>query len=233
MMTRAAWVRSVVMLGAMVVASVALRSAAVAQEKTDDAGSASDAAAKAETLHCPVTGEPVQREFVTRFRGKWVYFASAAARDKFTSDPYTYADAVREQWAANPPLRVQVRCPVTGDPPAANIYIGTGDDAVFFATEAARTKWEKDPRAYAERLAERCYTFQTGCGLCGRDIKPAASRTLGEMTVYFCCDGCADMFLKGGDVATVKEQIVENRARWQKLHPPTASQPTTQPAGDD
>lgn len=142
-------------------------------------------------VRCPVTNQPVDWECVARFRGRWVYFANAEARRKFLADPYEHADGVRAQWDANRPLRVQVRCPVTGDPVDAAIFAGEGVHAVYFASEDARRKWLDDRAPFQPRLEAECYTFQTGCALCGMAINPRAQRELDGQTLYFCCDGCA------------------------------------------
>lgn len=78
---------------------------------------------------CPVTGDPIDRRFSTEFRGKQVYFATAAAAEQFKADPYAYADGLRAQWEALRPLRLQVLCPVTGKPidPAISLTPGSAD----------------------------------------------------------------------------------------------------------
>jgi YHS domain-containing protein len=187
---------------------------------------------------CPVTGKPIDRAIVTRFRGKWVYFANDEARAKFEKDPYEYADKLQDQWAADKPLRVQVKCPVTGERPAPDIYVGQGDDAIFFASDDAKQKWVKDSAPYQKRLESDCYTFQTGCATCGGPINPAASREIDGHTVYLCCDGCATELTKdkSGYLKQVDEQIRVNRAAWIKraierqLGAPPKKEAETKPA---
>lgn len=175
------------------------------------------AAATQPEILCPVTNKPVDRDQVTRFRGKWVYFASKQARQKFEADPYSYVDGLRKQWEADKPLRVQVKCPVTGKVPSNEIYLGKGRDAIFFATPKARTAWEQQPEKYADHLAG-CYTFQTGCAFCGGDIKPDATREYHGRTLYFCCQGCPTGFMKNPAfyLAKVDEQIASNKRAWEQ-----------------
>ena len=188
---------------------------------------------------CPVTGKPVDRASVTRFRGRWVYFANTEARAKFDKDPYEYADKVQEQWAADKPLRVQVKCPVAGERPAPEVYVGQGEDAVFFASEDAKQKWMKDSTPYKKRLESECYTFQTGCATCGGPIDPATGREIDGRTVYFCCDGCAAEFAKNKaeNLKRVDEQIRTNKTAWvkryveRKLGTPTNKAREQKPAG--
>ena len=164
-------------------------------------------------LLCPVTGKPIDRTVVARFRGKWVYLASADAKKTFEQDPFKYADGVQAQWQASPPLRVQVKCPVTGERPSPDIYTGEGDDAVFFGSEDAKQKWLKDSQPFQKRFEAECFTYQTDCTACGGEIKPAVAREVDGRTIYFCCDGCAGQLAqdKAGCLKRVDEQIANNR----------------------
>lgn len=194
--------------------------------------------APARAVLCPVTGRPVDRDCVTRFRGRWVYLASREALRQFEQDPYAYAEGVQAQWQADRPLRVQVRCPVTGEPVAPDIYCGQGAAAVFFATAAARDRWLKDSAPYRARLEGECYSFQTACPACGGDISPAAFEQIDGRRVYFCCRGCAQALAAERDacLAAVDRQIENNRSRWEQQRrgtpeaPPPASQPARPPA---
>lgn len=186
---------------------------------------------------CPVTGKPIDRSCVARFRGKWVYFAAADAQKKFEADPYEYADGVQAQWLADKPLRVQVKCPVTGDLPNPEIYVGQGEDAVFFASDEARQKWQADRAPFEKRLEADCYTFQTQCVTCGGAIAPAASRQADNRTVYFCCDGCAAEFPKNKNeyLKQADAQVRANKTAWltrlleQKLGAPATKDADAKP----
>ena len=193
-------------------------------------------AAAALVVRCPVSGRPVDRACVTRFRHRWVYCADQSALQKFLEDPYEYAEGVRAQWEADKPLRVQVRCPVTGQVPQSTIYVGVGEDAIYFATEAARDKWQADPAAWRNKL-DACYTFQTGCATCGMTINPGVTRTVDGRTVYFCCEGCPAEFDRDPQphLRRIDEQVRANEAAWkqrQAAGTPAAgrrSAPATQP----
>jgi YHS domain-containing protein len=189
-------------------------------------GAAATAPASPAVL-CPVTGKPIDRSCVTRFRGKWVYCANPDAVKEFEKDPYKYSDGVQAQWAADKPLRVQVKCPVTGERPNPEIFVGQGVDAIFFASDDARQKWLKDSQPFQKRLEAQCYAYQTECPVGGGAIDPAVSRTVDDRIVYFCCDGCAAEFAKNKAeyLKQVDEQIRANKTAWltqlleQKLGP--------------
>lgn len=187
-------------------------------------------AAAAPVVRCPVTGRPVDRACVTRFRNRWVYCADQAALQKFLEDPYEYADGVRTQWDVDQPLRVQVRCPVTGQVPRSTIYVGAGEDAIYFATEAARDQGQADPAAWREKL-DSCYTFQTGCATCGMTINPGVTRTVAGRTVYFCCAGCSAEFDRDPQphLRRIDEQVRANEAAWKQRRSPSTPSGTGPP----
>lgn len=169
----------------------------------------------AKPILCPVTGKPIDRRLTEHFRTKWVYFATVEAVEKFKKDPYEFVEGVLAQWEADKPLRVQVRCPVTGKPIDSGIYAGQGLEAIYFASDDARQKWLQNRKPFADKLAD-CYTFQTGCGLCGGDISPAVLRDIDGHTVYFCCVGCVDGFAKNKaeNLKRVDEEIKAHEAAW-------------------
>jgi YHS domain-containing protein len=174
-------------------------------------------AAKAQVL-CPVTNKPIDRNIVTRYHNRWVYFADADALQKFEKDPTQYAEGTKAQWEADKPLRVQVKCPVTGEKPNPDVYVGKGDDAVFFATDEAKQKWLKDSQPYQKRLDEDCYTYQTICIVGAGVIDPGVARDVDGKTVYFCCPACIDPFLKDKAklLKEVDDQTKANRTAFVK-----------------
>lgn len=176
-------------------------------------------------LLCPVTGQPIDRQVAAQFRGRWVYFADQAAQDEFARDPYHFADAVKAQWNADEPLRVQVQCPVTGTPPRADIFVGRGLDAVYFATEDAKAKYAADPAQYAAKLAD-CYTYQTLCAHSGMNIDPQVTLAFKGRTLYFFCENCRAAFEQEPPaeqthlLQLVDAQIAAHRAAWERRGQP-------------
>lgn len=183
------------------------------------------AATQPAAILCPVTGKPIDRHYAEQFRGRWVYFANQAALDEFTRDPYRFADAVKAQWNVDEPLRVQVHCPVTGEPPKPDIFVGRGLDAVYFATEDAKAKYVADPAQFADKLTD-CYTYQTLCAHSGMDIDPQVTLDFKGRTLYFFCENCRAAFEKEPAaeqahlLQQVDAQIAAHRAAWEKRHQP-------------
>jgi YHS domain-containing protein len=197
-----------------VVLLIIAAAAAQAQQMGAMGKAAAQTAVKAAVL-CPVTNQPVDRDIVTRYHNRWVYFANQDALQKFEKDPTQYAEGVKTQWEADKPLRVQVKCPVTGEKPKPDIYVGKGEDAVFFASDEAKQKWVKDSEPYQKKLDD-CYTYQTVCVIGGGVIDPAVSKEVDGKTIYFCCPACYDAFTKdkAEKLKAVDEQIKANRAAY-------------------
>lgn len=199
------------------VCALGLSMAAWAQHHEHPRGAHQVPADEPKPILCPVTGKPIDRDCVGRFRGRWVYFATSEAREKFELDPYAFAEGLQAQWALDRPLRVQVLCPVTDEPCSNAVYTGKGLDAVYFATEEAKARWEKDAEPYRKKL-EKCYTFQTGCATCGQPINPVAARVFDGRKLYFCCTGCPAGFEadKAANLKRVDQQIAANEAAFKK-----------------
>ena len=86
--------------------------------------------------------------------------------------------------------KVQVTCPVTGEPVDRKTFIEHDGKKVFFCCKGCLGKFQKDPDRYKVRLANS-YTYQTKCAVMGGDINPESFTTLaGGQKIYFCCPGC-------------------------------------------
>lgn len=167
---------------------------------------------------CVVTDEAIDPAEYAYFRGRRVYFANETARQAFEVDPYSYAEAVKRQWQTLKPLRMQVRCPMTGKELDLTVYVEGPTHRIYFASEDAKAQWSKlTPARQAKRL-ERTYSFQTTCAACGNLINPTVMRTYDGHTVFFCCPHCP-MALKDDPKPFLKEVRAEeaaNRAAFEK-----------------
>ncbi len=167
-------------------------------------------------LTCAVTDEPADMKSFTVYRGKRVYFCCDDCIKPFKEDPDKYAAAVKAQWEALKPMRVQTVCPVTGEPVKHEQYVSTPDFEIFFASEEAKKTWEKDSSKYASKMDE-CFTFQTTCPVSGKEIDPTASDKLDGRMVYFCCPNCPAA-AKKDTAATLKkvdEVVAANKKAWE------------------
>lgn len=153
---------------------------------------------------CPVTGEPIVLSIRTLTDDGPVYFSSGAARDRFNADPKKYAaNAAAQRDALKKLARVQVTCPVTGNPIDGKTQILTRGKVVDFCCERCVNKFdsadnsEADERAYDAKL-EASYTYQTNCPVSGDAINPTVYAEISDdLRVYFCCTGDRDAFIKG------------------------------------
>jgi len=144
---------------------------------------------------CPVTGGPIDFSFKTMTDDGPVYFASDEAIKKFNENPELYATKVTEQRAALAKLaRVQVNCPVTGNPIDGKTFVYTEGQGVYFCCQNCPPKY--DPAKYRANLAAG-YTHQTRCPVDDEQIDPTVYADLPTgQRVYFCCKGSYDKFLK-------------------------------------
>lgn len=146
---------------------------------------------------CPVTGEPIALSIKATTNDGPVYFSSAEARDTFNAAPEKYAEQAAAQREAMKKLpRVQVTCPVTGNPIDGKSRILFEDKVVDFCCAHCVLKYENDPKRNAK--LEATYTYQTRCPVSGDPIDPTVYAELGDnLFVYFCCTGDRDAFMKG------------------------------------
>ncbi|RMF79913.1 MAG: hypothetical protein D6744_08675, partial [Planctomycetota bacterium] len=86
--------------------------------------------------------------------------------------------------------KVQVRCPLSGEPINKKEFVETDGQKVYFCCGNCKKKYAAEPAKYAAKLAAS-YTYQTKCPVMGGDIDPTVFTELpGGQTVYFCCPGC-------------------------------------------
>lgn len=152
------------------------------------------------TPNCPVSGKPANLATSAPTKDGPVFFCSRECITAYRGEPDKFAAAVSTQrtiLAARP--KVQVKCPVSGDPPDAKIAWEKDGAKVAFCSDECRKKYQADPSRYASALANS-FTYQTLCPVMGLAINPTSSIKLpsGE-TVYFCCKGCDEKLLADPD----------------------------------
>jgi YHS domain-containing protein len=151
-----------------------------------------------------VTGEPVVLSIRVMTDDGPVYFASETARERFNADPPKYAaNAAAQREALKKLPRVQVNCPVTGNPIDGKTVALIRGKVVDFCCKNCVSKFDNadnsvaDQRAYDAKL-EASYTYQTRCPVSGDAIDPTAYADISDdLRVYFCCAGDRDAFMKG------------------------------------
>lgn len=181
----------------LLVASLASASSAWCQadrgksDKTEGASNTAKSKEPVELPTCPVMNEPVNFRVSTMTNEGPVYFCCEMCIRKFKEKPEKYADAVKVQREVLAKReRVQVTCPLSGEPIDKEVFVGENEQRVYFCCKDCKDKYEKAPKKYAAKLSE-CYTFQTRCPVMGGKINPTVFSDLptGER-VYFCCPGC-------------------------------------------
>jgi YHS domain-containing protein len=145
---------------------------------------------------CPVSGEAVNLYVSLATDDGPVYFCCPDCIAKYKANPKDYAEKVTAQRAALEKLeRVQVTCPVSGEPVNEKVFTEKGGKKVYFCCKDCQAKYEADPAAYKAKLAGS-YTYQTHCPVMGEPIDPKSFSDLpGKQRVYFCCMACEKKIL--------------------------------------
>lgn len=146
---------------------------------------------------CPILGEPINLAVAIETADGPVFFCCQECVPKFQSDPAKHAVKVTEQRKALADLpKIQVLCPVSGDPADRKVFVETAGKRVYFCCKGCINKYQTNPGKYASALANS-YTYQTKCPVMGEDIDPKAFSTAGRgKRFYYCCKGCDKKFFK-------------------------------------
>jgi len=171
---------------------------------------------------CPVMGEPVDFGVRTITDAGPVYFCCPDCIPKFEKDQAKYAERVAAQRQALKKLeRVQVACPVTGNPIDGKTFIMSGGQGVNFCCKDCPAKYQQNPAQYKAKL-EAGYTYQTRCPVSGEKIDSTAFVDLATgQRIYLCCPGCGEKLTKDPAkyAASLDEQGVKLDLKKLKVQP--------------
>ncbi len=162
--------------------------------------------------------KPIDKKHHVKYQGREVYFCCARCKAKFEKDPSPYVDAVKAQWEAMKPLRVQVKCPNDDKPVDKAVFVKNKDyDQIHFCCKECKAAWDKDSKAMRARL-DACFTYQTECPVDGAPIDPTASTEYQGKTIYLCCTDCIAKFKADPAqyLGKADEQILANKAAQQE-----------------
>ncbi len=158
---------------------------------------AGDDASPVSKVLCPVMGEPVNFLAHADLPDGPVYVCCKGCIKKIVEDPSKYAKQIAAQRAAVAKLpKIQVACPVSGEPADPEITVEHNGEKVAFCCGGCAKKFKGSPDSFKAKLAAS-YTYQTKCPISGKKIDPEAFTTLnsGEK-IYYCCPSC-DSKLRG------------------------------------
>jgi len=140
---------------------------------------------------CPVMGEPANLALSVATEDGPVFFCCKDCMPKFKAEPQKYTEGVAEQrraLAGRP--KIQVTCPVSGEPVDTKVAIDHEGAKVHFCCKDCIDKFKAAPDKYKVALANG-FTYQTRCPVTDETIDPKAFTTLANgAKVYFCCKGC-------------------------------------------
>lgn len=177
------------------IAAVLFLSFAVFQVQGDPPSDTHKAAAGKLPL-CPVMDEPIDFNVMAATEEGPVYFCCARCIAKYEADKSKYSDQVKAQREMLAKMeKIQVKCPVGGEPIDPKVSKKIGEQTVTFCCEKCAAAYEKEPAKYETKL-RACFTYQTICPVGGEKIDPTAFVDLptGER-IYTCCKKCGASLL--------------------------------------
>jgi len=141
---------------------------------------------------CPITGEAIDFNVKTMTEDGPAFFCCKKCIGAFEKDPAKFASAMAAQREALAKRdRVQVACPVTGEPVNAEVSVDYNGRKVSFCCKHCVAKFQADPEKFNAKLAAS-YTYQTKCPISGEGISPTTSAVLPSGDhIYTCCKKCA------------------------------------------
>lgn len=163
---------------------------------------------------CPVGGEPINFAVSVPSDDGPVFFCCSHCIEKFRADPAKYAEGIEaERRTLAQVARIQVRCPVSGEPVRPEIFVERGAEKTFLCSDECREKFRTAPERYRASLAAS-YSYQTKCPVSGKPISPSVSTLADEgTTVYLCSAECRTAFRRDPEkyADTLAEQGVRVR----------------------
>jgi len=147
------------------------------------------------TALCPVMDEPVDPSLWIPTDEGPVLFCCGKCVGKYKESPERYAEAtakMREALAKMP--KVQVNCPLSGDPVDRDVSVDHNGEKVYFCCGNCKARFTADPDKYKAELANS-YSYQTRCPFSNDSIDPTAFVEFeGGQMVYFCCTRCSGKY---------------------------------------
>lgn len=145
---------------------------------------------------CPVMDEPIDFSVSAKTDAGPAYFCCAECVERYSKDPAKYAAKVSAQQALlKKRERVQVACPLGGEPIDGKNFVEHDGQKIGFCCEKCAGKFKADPTKFAAKVAG-AYTYQTLCPVSGMKINTAHSADMAGTRVYFCCGKCAGAMSK-------------------------------------
>lgn len=155
------------------------------------------AAVKAVNTECPVSGKPVDEACTLSHEGKLVAFCCADCRAKFETDPKAYLDKLHVAQKTECP--VNAKCPLSGKDVNAACTLAYEGKLIAFCCGDCRAKFEKDPKAYLDKLKVTGTPekpVNAKCPVSGEDVNPSCTLAHGGRLIAFCCGDCRAKFEK-------------------------------------
>ncbi len=160
-------------------------------------GKGHKAAAPAALPKCPIANEPINLASKLKTDDGPVFFCCDGCISRYQKNPAKFASVVADQRKALAKrAKIQVICPVSGNPVSDDIFVESDGQKVHFCCKDCLKKYKNNPSDYSAALANS-YTYQTMCPVMDEEINPSVFTTTAKgENIYFCCKGCDKKFVK-------------------------------------
>ena len=106
--------------------------------------------------HCPVMGNPINKDIFVEYKGKKVYFCCDGCDDMFLKDPEKYLDKLpqfKNSEVEGSDIEQKI-CPVMGNPIDKNIFIEYKGKKVYFCCPGCDKIFNENPEKYLDKLPQ-------------------------------------------------------------------------------
>lgn len=181
------------LVGLCVAMALAVTTTTTAQAKKSKSDAKMEAKTAAKAL-CPITGEEIDKKFFADTAAGRVYVCCKGCIKKYTANTEKYAAKVFAQQDALGVERVQVTCPLSGEPVDGKTSLKHKGMTIKLCCEKCVAGFKKDPEKHMPGYYAS-FTTQTECPVMGEEIDPKSFATVADdQKVYFCCKRCVKKF---------------------------------------
>ena len=114
--------------------------------------------AKGIQTHCPVMGNPINKDIFVMYKGEKVYFCCNGCDDMFLKDPDKYIDKLPQFKFENPTedeqSGEQTLCPVMGNPIDKKYFVEYQGKKVYFCCPGCDKMFLAEPEKYLDKLPQ-------------------------------------------------------------------------------
>jgi len=104
---------------------------------------------------CPLTGGAINKEAYTDYKGQRIYFCCMGCEPRFWKNPEKSLQKMKESGEMAEtldPVKIQPKCPVSGEDIDPAMYTDHNGKRIFFFNEKSRKKFNKNPEKFIKKM---------------------------------------------------------------------------------